>query len=63
VTTPATGVEAPTLENQADSVGQPVRDGKFEFVVTGIDRGPVVADPEFPDLHDGPFSEGVTVGL
>ena len=30
-----TGVEAPTLENQAWSVGQPVRDGNFEFVVTG----------------------------
>jgi hypothetical protein len=46
-----TGEEAPTLENQAWSVGQPVRDGNFEFTVTGIDRTPVVADPEFPELQ------------
>jgi hypothetical protein len=48
---PETGQEAPTLEDQAASVGQPVRDGNFEFVVAGIERAPVVADTEFPDLQ------------
>ncbi|HEY4607664.1 MAG TPA: DUF4352 domain-containing protein, partial [Ilumatobacteraceae bacterium] len=59
----ATGVEAPTLENQADSVGQPVRDGNFEFVVTGIDRGPVVADPEFPELQKTAAGEYIFVNM
>ena len=59
----ATGVEAPTLENQADSVGQPVRDGNFEFVVTGIDRGPVVADPEFPELQKTAAGEYIFVKM
>lgn len=60
---PETGVEAPTLENQAWSVGQPVRDGNFEFVVTGIDRAPVVADPEFPDLQKAAAGEYVFVNM
>jgi hypothetical protein len=60
---PETGVEAPTLENQAWSVGQPVRDGNFEFVVTGIDRAPVVADPEFPDLQKAAAGEYVLVNM
>jgi Domain of unknown function (DUF4352)/Protein of unknown function (DUF2510) len=60
---PETGVEAPTLENQAWSVGQPVRDGNFEFVVTGIDRGSVVADPEFPDLQKAAAGEYVFVNM
>jgi len=59
----ATGGEAPTLENQADSVGQPVRDGNFEFVVTGIDRGPVVADPEFPELQKTAAGEYIFVKM
>jgi hypothetical protein len=59
----AAGVEAPTLENRADSVGQPVRDGNFEFVVTGIDRGRVVADPEFPDLQKTAAGEFVFVNM
>jgi hypothetical protein len=48
---PGTGVEAPPPDNQARGVGQPVRDGNFEFVVTGVDRTPVVTDTEFPDLQ------------
>src|SRR3954471_19983772 len=59
----ATGVEAPTLENQADSVGQPVRDGNFEFVVAGIDRGPAVADPEFPELQKTAAGEYIFVNM
>ena len=57
------GVEAPTLETQASSVGQPVRDGNFEFVVTGIDRAPLVADPEFPDLQKAAAGEYVLVKM
>jgi uncharacterized protein DUF4352/uncharacterized protein DUF2510 len=64
---PATDIEvgqgAPTLENQASSVGQPVRDGNFEFVVTGIERAPVVADPEFPDLQKAAAGEYVLVKM
>ncbi len=110
-------VEAPTLKDRAWSVGQPVRDGNFEFVlvkmtVTNIGTDPqtffasfnklsdgsteyqsddeawiylgntladlnpgdsidtaVVFDvpvgttPDSIELHDGPFSDGVTVGL
>jgi hypothetical protein len=48
---PGTGAEVPSPENQARGVGQPVRDGNFEFVVTGVDRTPVVTDTEFPDLQ------------
>lgn len=58
-----TGTEAPTLENQAWSVGQPVRDGNFEFVVTGFDRAPVVTDPEFPDLQKAAAGEYVLVKM
>lgn len=81
-----TGVAAPTLEDQAWSVGQPVRDGNFEFqaddeawiylgnTLADLNPGdsidtavvfdvPVGTDPESIELHDGPFSEGVTVGL
>ncbi len=57
------GVEAPTLENQASSVGQAVRDGNFEFVVTGVDRAAVVADPEFPDLQKAAAGEFVMVNM
>lgn len=56
-------VGAPTLENQASSVGQPVRDGNFEFVVNGIDRAPVVADPEFPELQKAAQGEFVLVNM
>jgi hypothetical protein len=56
-------VEAPTLEDQAWIVGQPVRDGNFEFVVTGIERTPVVADPEFPDLTKTAEGEYVMVNM
>lgn len=58
-----TGSEAPTLENQAWSVGQPVRDGNFEFVVSGFDRAPVVTDPEFPDLQKAAAGEYVLVKM
>ena len=54
---------APTLENQAWSVGQPVRDGNFEFVVSGIERAPLVADPEFPDLQKTAAGEYVFVKM
>jgi len=57
------GAEAPTLENQASSVGQAVRDGNFEFVVTGVDRAPVVADPEFPDLQKTAAGEFLLVNM
>ncbi len=57
------GVGAPTMENQASSVGQPVRDGDFEFLVTGIDRAPLVADPEFPDLQKAATGEYVFVKM
>jgi Domain of unknown function (DUF4352)/Protein of unknown function (DUF2510) len=59
----ATGVEAPTLEDQAGSVGQPVRDGNFEFVVTGIERAPLVADPGFPELQKTATGEFVFVKM
>jgi hypothetical protein len=58
-----TGVEAPTLENQASSVGQAVRDGNFEFVVTGVDRTAAVADPEFPDLQKTAAGEFLLVNM
>ena len=58
-----TGIEAPTLENQASSVGQPVRDGNFEFVVTGVERTDVVADPEFPELQKTATGEFVLVNM
>ena len=58
-----TGVESPTMKNQVDSVGQPVRDGNFEFVVAGFDRAPVVTDPEFPDLHKAAAGEFVLVKM
>jgi hypothetical protein len=51
-------VEAPMLGDQAYSIGMPVRDGNFEFVVNGIERASVVSDPEFPDLqkeHQGEY--------
>jgi Domain of unknown function (DUF4352)/Protein of unknown function (DUF2510) len=57
------GVEAPTLENQAWGIGQPVRDGDFEFVVAGIERAPVVADAEFPDLQKAAAGEYVFVNM
>ncbi len=65
VAAPATdvGQEAPTLENQASSVGQAVRDGNFEFVVTGVERAPVVADPEFPDLQKAATGEFLLVKM
>lgn len=60
---PETGVEAPTLEDQAASVGQPVRDGNFEFVVTGIERTAVVSDPEFPELQKAAAGEFLMVKM
>ncbi len=57
------GQEAPTLENQADSVGQPVRDGNFEFTVTGVERAALVADPEFPELQKTPQGEYILVKM
>ena len=57
------GVEAPTLEDQAYSVGMPARDGNFEFVVSGIERAPVVTDPEFPDLQKPAQGEFVLVKM
>jgi hypothetical protein len=58
-----TGKEAPTSENQASSVGQPVRDGNFEFTVTGVERAPVVADSEFPDLQKAAEGEYLLVKM
>ena len=58
-----TGVEAPTLEDQAYSVGMPARDGNFEFVVSGIERAPVVTDPEFPDLQKPAQGEFILVKM
>jgi hypothetical protein len=60
---PEKGQEAPTLEDQARSVGEPVRDGNFEFVVAGIERAPVVADPGFPDLQKSAQGEYVLVKM
>ena len=56
-------VEAPTLKDRAWSVGQPVRDGNFEFVVSGIERSPVITDPEFPDLQKTAQGEFVLVKM
>jgi hypothetical protein len=58
-----TGEEAPTLENQASSVGQAVRDGNFEFVVKGVDRAPSVSDPELPELTKTAQGEFVLVNM
>jgi hypothetical protein len=58
-----TGIEAPTLENQASSVGQAVRDGNFEFVVTGVERAALVADPEFPELQKTAAGEYLLVNM
>jgi hypothetical protein len=63
VSAPEKGQEAPTLEDQARSVGEPVRDGNFEFVVAGIGRAPVVADPGFPDLQKAAQGEYVLVKM
>jgi hypothetical protein len=57
------GVEAPTPENQAWGVGQPVRDGNFEFVVTGFDRAPAVTDSEFPNLQKTAVGEYLLVKM
>jgi hypothetical protein len=57
------GQEGPTLENQAGSVGQPARDGNFEFVVTGVERVPVIADPEYPELQKTPAGEYLLVRM
>ncbi len=57
------GVEAPTLEDQAYSVGMPARDGNFEFVVSGFERAPVVTDPEFPDLQKPAQGEFILVKM
>jgi hypothetical protein len=62
-TEPGDGVEAPTRQNQASSVGQAVRDGNFEFVVTGVDRAPVVADPDFADLQKAAAGEYLLVNM
>ncbi len=40
-----------------------MRDGNFEFVVTGVDRAAVVADPEFPDLQKVAAGEYVMVNM
>lgn len=58
-----TGVEAGTLEDQAYGIGMPARDGNFEFVVTGIERGLVVSDPEFPDLQKVAAGEYIFVNM
>ena len=50
-------------QEQASGVGQPVRDGNFEFVVAGFDRAPVVADPEFPGLQKAAAGEYVLVRM
>jgi hypothetical protein len=55
--------EAPTLESRASSVGRPVRDGNFEFTVTGVERAPFVADPEFPDLKKVAEGEYILVKM
>ncbi|GFG52235.1 DUF4352 domain-containing protein [Mycolicibacterium agri] len=56
-------IEAPTLGDQAYDIGTPVRDGGFEFVVTGIERAPAVADPEFPELQKAAEGEYVLVNM
>jgi hypothetical protein len=59
----ATGQEAPTLEDQAYSIGMPARDGNFEFVVNGVDRAPSVSDPELPELTKTAQGEFVLVNM
>lgn len=56
-------VAAPTLEDQAYSIGMPARDGSFEFVVTGVGRAPAVADPQFPELQKTADGEYVLVEM
>ncbi len=52
VAAPQTAVdEAPPVENQGVGVGQPVRDGNFEFVVTGVERAPALGDPLYPEAQ------------
>jgi uncharacterized protein DUF4352/uncharacterized protein DUF2510 len=58
-----TGEEAPTLEDQAYSIGMPARDGNFEFTVTGVDRAPLVADPQFPELQKTAQGEFLLVNM
>ncbi|RDH76980.1 DUF4352 domain-containing protein [Mycolicibacterium moriokaense] len=55
------GVQA--RQNQAPGVGQPVRDGNFEFVVSGIERAPAVADAGFPELQKVAQGEFVLVKM
>lgn len=55
--------DAPTLENQARSMGQPVRDGNFQFVVKGVERAPSVADAQFPDLKKAAEGEYLLVKM
>lgn len=58
---PETGTEASVLDSHASSVGEPVRDGNFEFVVTGVERAPLVSDPAFPELQKSAAGEYVMV--
>jgi hypothetical protein len=54
---PGSATEDPDpTETQAAGVGEEVRDGNFSYVPKGT-------DVESIELHDGPFSDGVTVGL
>jgi hypothetical protein len=61
---PASETEEPdVLETQAAGVGQEVRDGNFSFVITGVERIDVVADPEFPEIQKAAQGEYVIVKM
>ncbi|WP_019812772.1 DUF4352 domain-containing protein [Saccharomonospora saliphila] len=42
-------------EPEAAAIGQPVRDGNFEFTITGVERQPSVGDPSFPQYPQGEY--------
>jgi hypothetical protein len=44
-------------------VGQEVRDGNFSFVIAGVERVDVVADPDFSELQKAAQGEYVVVKM
>jgi hypothetical protein len=50
-------------ETQAAGVGQEVRDGNFSFVIAGIERVDVIADPDIPQLRKAAQGEYVVVKM
>ena len=61
-TGPTVAAPAPT-EEPTPGIGQEVRDGKFAFTVTSVDRSQVAGDPSNPFLQTHAKAEFVNVHL